>query len=248
MKLFLATFAVTLLTAGFKPVASNPVAGGDTKQLSGKIVVGFRSTSSKGDATNFITEKLQEAQDEGLADCNTEAVYESEGGDGGFQVFDVGEGNEDLVMKKLKSGMNHFAYVQPDYIVSADDTTPNDEKAELQYTLNKLSLYDAWDISTGISSVTIGVCDTGIDLDHEDLFENMLEGYNAITQTWGGDVSTTYNQDHGTMVAGAAAAVTNNGIGVAGMGWTLKHRAGQVQTSPGYSRSSVIADCIRYVR
>lgn len=239
MKLFISTFILALFTAGFNPVASNPAGG--KRQLSGNIVVVYRPDADRGDAARFVEEKLQEARDEGISDCDSEPVYSSADL---FDVFHVGDGNEELVMKKLKTGMSHFAYIQPDFEYTFDATVPTDTYLSDQYTLDRLSLYDAWDISTGISEVTIGICDTGIDLDHPDLAPNMLEGYDAVTQTWGVDFGTQYNQDHGTAVAGSAAAVTNNGEGIAGMGWKLNHRQGQCMTSSAGALSSVIADCV----
>lgn len=242
MKFFVSAFVLALLTAAFDPVASNPADDTPpTQRRSGDIIVGFRTDTNRDDAIDFIATTLQEARDEGLSDCETEPVYES---DGAFQVLRVGENNEDTVIKKLEGGIEYFSFIQPDYIYSFGAIPSDDPLASSQYVINNLSLHDAWGISTGSADVTIGVCDTGIDVDHPDLAANMLEGYNALTQTWGDDVSTLYDNDHGTAVAGSAAAVTNNGEGIAGMGWTLKHRAGQVSTGPGTSTSSMIADCI----
>eukprot|EP00531_Pseudo-nitzschia_arenysensis_P002224 CAMPEP_0116134610 /NCGR_PEP_ID=MMETSP0329-20121206/10743_1 /TAXON_ID=697910 /ORGANISM="Pseudo-nitzschia arenysensis, Strain B593" /LENGTH=549 /DNA_ID=CAMNT_0003629343 /DNA_START=165 /DNA_END=1814 /DNA_ORIENTATION=+ len=239
MKFFISTFVLALFTAAFKPVASKPADG--RPEYSGNIVVVYRPTANRAGATSFVAEKLQEARDEGISDCDLEPVYSS---GNLFDVFHVGEGNEGRVMEKLKGGMNYFASIQPDYIYALDAVVPDDPLLSEQYTLDVMNMYAAWDISTGTSEVTIGICDTGIDIDHPDLLPNMLEGYDALTQTWGGDFSTRYDNDHGTAVAGSAAAFTNNAIGIAGMGWNLKHRSGQVQTAPGFSSSSVIADCL----
>ncbi len=60
----------------------------------------------------------------------------------------------------------------------------------------------------------VAVVDSGADLDHPDLANNLLPGWNFIEQ------SATPNDTvgHGTHVAGIITAVTNNGIGVAGTG------------------------------
>src|SRR5690606_27735548 len=81
----------------------------------------------------------------------------------------------------------------------------------------------AWDFTQGSSSTIIGVCDSGVDLDHPDLAGSLVPGYNAVNnlaQVDGGGV----NDDlvgHGSLVAGAAAAIGNNGTGVSGVGWNF---------------------------
>lgn len=261
MKIFNNIFAVALLVV-VAPVASNParerplvdpiIESSSDAELSGQIIVGYAfdnhddRASRRVEASTFVSETLAKVRDgAGLSDCNIEAVYESIGDTGGFDVFDVGEGNEEVVMQALlDTNSDLIAYVQPDYIVHTA-AMPNDPLLEHQWMIDPLKLVDAWDISTGSPSVTIGVCDSGIDVDHPDLAGNMLEGYNAVTQVWGGDFSTKYGDDHGTKVSGCAAAIGNNGIGVTGVGWNFSHRHGMCGIARGQSRSSILADCVR---
>ncbi|NQZ00704.1 MAG: S8 family serine peptidase [Bdellovibrionales bacterium] len=82
--------------------------------------------------------------------------------------------------------------------------------------------------------VRIAVVDTGVDVDHNDLADNIwtfqLDGEQAVrkgfrAETYG-DAIQDYNpvdlRGHGTHVAGLIAAVSNNGIGVVG---TMPYRA-----------------------
>ena len=81
----------------------------------------------------------------------------------------------------------------------------------------------AWDISTGSPSVKIGILDTGIDCRDvgnpsgslEFAVGKCVEQVNFV----GGEEDLLDYLGHGTHVAGIAAATTNNGIGVAGVGW-----------------------------
>lgn len=78
-----------------------------------------------------------------------------------------------------------------------------------------ISASAGWDISTGSSNLPIAIIDTGIDLTHPDLSAKILPGYNF----YDGNTDVYDNCHHGTLVAGVAAAITNNSIGVAGVAW-----------------------------
>lgn len=75
---------------------------------------------------------------------------------------------------------------------------------------------EAWDITHGDSSVTIAILDTGIACDHLD-----LDGKCQATVNFVDDKSSPPEDvlGHGTHVAGIAAASTDNGVGIAGVGW-----------------------------
>ena len=71
---------------------------------------------------------------------------------------------------------------------------------------------DAWPTGTG-ANATIAVVDTGVHFGHEDLAGKVLAGRNFVTP----GASAQDDNGHGTHVAGIAAAVTNNGLGIAGV-------------------------------
>jgi thermitase len=56
---------------------------------------------------------------------------------------------------------------------------------------------------------------TGVELSYEDLAGKILPGYDFVNN----DAIPQDDNGHGTHVAGIAAAITNNGIGVAGVSW-----------------------------
>ena len=102
--------------------------------------------------------------------------------------------------------------------------TPTDPYYGSQWGLAKIQADMAWNFSTGSPSVTIAVLDTGVDTTHPDLASQLVPGHNLAN----GSDDDNYQDDcgsdtgHGTHVAGIAAAATNNGIGVAGLGWSAK--------------------------
>ena len=75
---------------------------------------------------------------------------------------------------------------------------------------------EGWDITTGDAAVKIAILDTGIDCSSLEHAGKCVEQVSFVS-----DYSNTLEDivQHGTHVAGIAAANTNNGIGVAGVGW-----------------------------
>lgn len=78
---------------------------------------------------------------------------------------------------------------------------------------------EAWNITTGNPTVTIGVLDEGIQMDHPDLDANIDDvGYDlqgGFNQS--GAIYSGVRGSHGTAVAGIIGAVANNGVGVTGV-------------------------------
>lgn len=98
--------------------------------------------------------------------------------------------------------------------------TPDDPGFSAQWGLAQVQAQTAWGLSTGNPNVTVAIVDSGVDTSHPDLVGKLVPGHNFAN----GSNDTDYLDDcgHGTHVAGIAAAATNNGIGVAGLGWNTK--------------------------
>jgi thermitase len=106
-------------------------------------------------------------------------------------------------------------YVEPNFLLQAADTIPNDPGWGLQYGLINIRAPQGWDLSTGSAAVTIAIVDSGVDYGHPDLAGKLVAGYDFVND----DSNPQDDYGHGTHVAGIAAASSNNGAGIAGLSW-----------------------------
>ncbi len=77
--------------------------------------------------------------------------------------------------------------------------------------------------------IIVAVLDTGIDHNHPDLKDNIIKGWNFVDN----NDNTTDLDGHGTHVAGIISALTNNGIGIAGIAPKAKIMPLKVITKSG---------------
>jgi subtilisin family serine protease len=144
--------------------------------------------------------------------------------------------NENTYARRMMA-TGYYQYVTPNWRVYPV-VIPNDPLYSQQWHHPRINAPQAWDILVGNSSQIVAVCDTGIDLTHPDLAPNRVPGYNAVdqlTEAQGGQVNDI--NGHGTHVAGCAAAIGNNGIGVTGVGWNFRIMMVRVTNSSDGSSS-----------
>lgn len=153
------------------------------------------------------------------------------------------------------------AYAQPNYRYHASAVEPPDDTffSELWGLSDPvtpdpgLAALDAWEETKGSGQV-IAVLDTGVDLTHPDLVDNLWENPNpdlVDEDLHGFDfVDDDGNPDdynfHGTHVAGTAAAVAGNSLGVAGVAPEAEIMAVRVLDGNGSGNTVEIAEGIAY--
>ncbi len=150
--------------------------------------------------------------------------------------------------------LNLFEYVEPHYIPKTC-YLPNDTSSLFQYHISQIKADSAWGINTGTArgdtNMVIGITDTGIELNHPDLYPNIKLNY-ADTLGGGDDDGDGYvdnfagwdlgendnnpnytSNAHGVHVAGIAGAKTDNITGVAGVGFNCKFLPVKIANASG---------------
>lgn len=159
-------------------------------------------------------------------------------------------GQSDLHIVQLPAGVSetavlaqlshnpHLKFAELDRRVNST-LVSNDTYLGSEWHLTKINAGAAWDQSQG-NSVTIAILDSGVLPTHPDL--SQVPGWNFVDN----NSNTSDVFGHGTAVAGAAAAITNNGAGVAGVAGAAKIMPIRVSDSTGYAYYSTIASGVTY--
>jgi len=156
----------------------------------------------------------------------------------GVQVVTVphGQGAAKLATYRMQK---EVSYAEADALAREVDV-PNDPYLGSQWGLTTVDAPDAWQITHGKNDITIAILDTGIDTSHPDLATKVL----TSIDTTGSLTSSNDIRGHGTHVAGIASACTDNGIGVAGLGYNSSLMNVKVLADDGYGDYSWVAEGI----
>jgi len=128
-----------------------------------------------------------------------------------------------------ESGVVGVERVQMRYPLSAA-VMPNDAYFTqlYQWPLFRIDAPDAWGLTTGDPTITIAVIDTGYDEQAPELTskvvyaERVIDGVVTVDPPSAPNGAAQDTDGHGTNVSGIAAAATNNGSEIAGVGYNVK--------------------------
>ena len=182
---------------------------GGARYVSGELIVTYEPEAPK-ESVNEVGERFEAQVEDTVPEIDARLLSFPEVKD--EQARETRE--EDL--EQIKQNLEQNPAVESvDYnYVRRPTFVPNDPRFDGQYGLQQIRAPAAWNKTRASEEVDIAVVDTGIDADHPDL-QAKIEAQRTFldgVETEGAEDDT----GHGTHVAGIAAAVTDNGRGVAG--------------------------------
>ncbi len=231
-----------VLIVKFKPTVST----GDAAKTAAVAVPSFSLSTAK---ILSVTKKFADAPTTATTSSTARSAANDVGLNRIYEVKFSGKGTiTDLINELLQDP--RIEYAEPDYIYH-QYYAPNDTRylAGGQAYLDLVKAPQAWDLLRNSSGVVIAIIDSGSDLTHEDLAANIYlntadpvngidddrDGYVDNYSGWdliGASASRVAEDndpnvksdstEHGVHVSGLAGAVTNNGIGIAGVGFNPK--------------------------
>ena len=164
-----------------------------------------------------------------------------------FKLINGGAFYLSLKGEKLLSQNKEILKIEQDQEVFTLSRWANPKKTEpqpkeiLPWGIDRIEAEKVWASTTG-DSVKVAVVDTGIDISHPDLRDNIKGGVSTVSYT------SSYNDDngHGTHVAGIIAAIDNE-IGVVGVGPKIDLYAVKVLNRKGSGYLSDVIEGLEWV-
>jgi subtilisin family serine protease len=237
-----------------------------------KVVAGEAIVEFEG------TDKLQRQTFVNNAVDLVSASDSSEIGPPGTNLFHIRSKN--MNTRALVNTLSRLAgvkFAEPNYVVETQ-LTPNDTNFGTLWGMNNtgqtvsgqagiagadISAVDAWNVSTGSTSIVVGVIDTGVNYNHADLSANIWSAPAAFSVNVGG---TTINcaagthgfnainnscnplddNDHGTHVSGTIGGRGNNSAGVVGVNWTTRIMGLKFLSASGSGSTANAIKCIQF--
>jgi hypothetical protein len=199
-------------------------APGHARYATGHILVGMKEAGDD--------EKLEKALSKGGGHSLGKILER-------LHVVDVAPGDEEAAVERLRADPD-VEFAEVDHYLPAAGVT-SDPMSGSEWHLTKIGAPTAWNYATG-AGITIAILDTGVDGTHPDLAGKMVPGWNFYNN----NSDTRDVNGHGTTVAGAAAAVTNNSIGVASIARGARIMPIRVADASAHVLSSTVAMGIKY--
>lgn len=244
-------FIVLLSSAAFSGnyQTGKSLSRGNVHYLPGMVVVKIKTSPglNKSSAISALSKKLSAYGIKNIS--NT--FQDRSGALGDIVTIEYSTPLDPMEMAEIVKRTGNVLWAEPHFAYKTN-YIPNDPSYSQQWNLSKIQAELAWDITKGDSSVVIGIVDTGVEWGHPDLKDKIWinkkeapgngvdddnNGYIDDVRGWdfGGLNGKADNNpdedrpDHGSHVAGIAAASTGNGTGISSIGINCKIMA--VKTS-----------------
>jgi len=204
-----------------------PVTREEERFVPGRVLVKFRSNIGLDHARQIIAALGARDADEipGL----------------GVHILDLPYQASEVALTQTFASRPEVEFAELDHVVAPQQLEPNDPVytySANSWGLRKINAPEAWALSTGSSSITIAILDTGVDGSHEDLAAKVVPGWNVYNKNY----DTRDVNGHGTGIAGVAAASSNNGLGVASVAWGCLIMPVRISDANGYASYSAMAN------
>ncbi len=246
---------VALATSGAGTQAVDVVTLSDGSAVAAdSVIVTMDAGSDVGD--------LQSQLDDAGIDAQLEVIAGEGDSEATVLVTYTGEESPDALAEVIED-LPAVDVAEPDAILSVDEGdltiqdlrialayAISDPRASSQWALEAAGFDLAWTYARVEGGITVAVIDTGVDVDHEDLVDNLILGDYAM-DTELDEMGTESMDDlngHGTHVTGIVSAVADNGLGVAGASYNATVLPVKVTIgTTGNMRTSSVIQAIDYI-
>jgi len=180
---------------------------------------------------------------------------------------------EDICLEELVRRWPEVEKAEPNFKLTAT-FLPNDSDFSEQWYIKTIKASQAWDLTNGGSkNITIAILDTGVDIDHPDLKENVWTNQDELSGDGIDNDSNGYIDDlhgwdflqnipdprpkfgegfsdtaihHGTVVAGQAVAQGNNKEGISGLAYNTRFMPLRVLDAQGQGTVDDVIEAVNY--
>src|SRR5689334_10880976 len=156
-------------------------------------------------------------------------------------VVELPENANEKAVANMLAHNPHFKFAEVDAVVAPSATTNDPLAASSEWQLPKINAATAWNTSTG-AGITVAVLDSGVQSNHPDLQANLVPGWNVYNN----NSNTNDVNGHGTAVAGAIAAVGNNGIGDVGVAYHARIMPIRMTDASCNTTLSIVANALTW--
>jgi subtilisin family serine protease len=203
------TMSIPMMLVTYQGLACEPeLAFAALANVADEVLVGYRSDVGHGGLARSAVSDVAAAV---VAAAGGTVVRRGLGSE--HDLVRAPHGGRDALLEALWR-RPEVAYAVPNVPITRS-AAPNDPLYDRQWNLSAFGAEPAWVLADGASppdDVVVAVIDDGVAVDHPDLADALLAGWDVFD----GDGDVRNCTDHGTHVAGIVGAVRGNAVGVAG--------------------------------